>query len=73
MSTTKNGAAPKLKCGNKEDVAKGEVSKTLLSNWDRILEILNNRHNVITRQDRVMRRVKEIINKNTTKDRAKNL
>jgi hypothetical protein len=36
------------------------------------LEILDNKHNVITRQDRVMRRVKEITIKNTTKDRVNN-
>jgi hypothetical protein len=36
------------------------------------LEILDNKHNVITRQDRVMKRVKEITNKNTTKDRVNN-
>jgi hypothetical protein len=36
------------------------------------LEILDNRHNEITRYDRVMRRVKEITNKNTTKDGVKN-
>ena len=49
MSTTKNGVAPKLTRGKEEDIAKGEVSKTPLSNWDRRLEILDNRHNVITR------------------------
>jgi hypothetical protein len=72
MSTTKNGVTSKLTRGKEEDIAKGEVSKTPLSNWDWRLEILDNRHNVITRQDRVMRRVKEITNKNTTKDRVKN-
>jgi hypothetical protein len=36
------------------------------------LEILDNRHNVITRYDRVMRRVNEVINKNPTNDRVKN-
>jgi hypothetical protein len=71
MSTTKNGVAPKLTRGKEEDIAKGEVSKTPLSNWDRRLEILDNRHNVITREDRVMRRVKKITNGNTTKDRVK--
>jgi hypothetical protein len=49
MSTTKNGVAPKLTRGKEEDIAKGEVSKTPLSNWDRRLEILDNRHNVITK------------------------
>jgi hypothetical protein len=39
MSTTKNGVAPKLTHGKEEDIAKGEVSKTPLSNWDRRLEI----------------------------------
>jgi hypothetical protein len=72
ISTTKNGVAPKLTCGKEEDIAKGVVSKTTLSHWDRRLEILDNKHNVITRWDRVMRRVKEITNKNTTKDGVKN-
>ena len=49
MSTTKNGVAPKLTRGKEEDITKGEVSKTPLPNWDGRLEILNNRHNVITR------------------------
>jgi hypothetical protein len=40
MSTTKNVVAPKLTRGKEEDIAKSEVSKTSLSNWDRILEIL---------------------------------
>jgi hypothetical protein len=49
MSTTKNGVAHKLTRGEEEDIAKGELSKTSLSNLDRRLEILDNRHNVITR------------------------
>ena len=49
MSTTKNGVTPRLTRGKEEDIAKGEVSKTPLSNWDRRLEILDNRHNVITK------------------------
>ena len=49
MSTTKNGVAPKLTRGKEEDVAKGKISKTLLSNWDMILEIIDHRHNVITK------------------------
>jgi hypothetical protein len=49
MSTTKNGVAPKLTRGKEEDIAKGEVSKTPLSNWDMRLEILENGHNVITK------------------------
>jgi hypothetical protein len=32
ISTTKNGVAPKLTCGKEEDIAKGEISKTLLTN-----------------------------------------
>ena len=31
------------------DIAKGKISKTPLSNWDRRLEILDNRNNVITK------------------------
>ena len=49
MSTTNNGVAPKLICGKEEDIAKGEVRKTLLPNWDGRLEIVDNRHNVITK------------------------
>jgi hypothetical protein len=49
MSTTKNGVTSKLTRGKEEDIAKGEVSKTPLSIWDMRLEILDNRHNVITR------------------------
>jgi hypothetical protein len=49
MSTTKNGVTFKLTRGKEEDIAKGEVSKTPLSNWDRRLEILDNRNNVITK------------------------
>ena len=49
MSTTKNGVAPKLTRGKEEDIAKGEVSKTPLSNWDRILEILENGCSIITK------------------------
>jgi hypothetical protein len=49
MSTTKNGVAPRLKRGNEGDFAKGEISKTLLSNWCRILEILWDVHSVITK------------------------
>jgi hypothetical protein len=48
MSTTKNGVTSKLTRDKEEDIAKGEVSKTPLSNWDRRLEILENRHSVIT-------------------------
>jgi hypothetical protein len=32
-----------------EDVAKDKISKTSFSNWDRRLEILDNRNNVITK------------------------
>jgi hypothetical protein len=32
MSTTKNGVTSKLTHGKEEDIAKGEVSKTPLSN-----------------------------------------
>jgi hypothetical protein len=49
MSTTKNGVTPKLTRGKEEDIAKGEISKTPLSNWDRRLDILDNRHNIITK------------------------
>jgi hypothetical protein len=72
MSTTKNGVAPKLIRGKEEDIAKGKICKTPLSIWDRTLEILDNRHNIITRYDRVMRRVKKVTNKSTINDRVKN-
>jgi hypothetical protein len=39
----------RLTRGKEEDVAKDKMSKTPLSNWDRRLEILDNRHNVITK------------------------
>ena len=63
MSTTKNGVAPKLTRGKEEDIAKGEVSKTPLSNWNMKLEILDNRHNIITKVRSRMRKVKVIANK----------
>jgi hypothetical protein len=49
MSTTKNGVTPKLTRDKEEDIANGGVSKTPLSNWNMKLEILDNRHNVITK------------------------
>jgi hypothetical protein len=49
MSTTKNGVTSRLSRGKEEDIAKGKVIKTLLSNWDRRLEILENGHSVITK------------------------
>jgi hypothetical protein len=49
MSTTKNGVTSRLAHGQEEDIAKGEISKVPLTNWDRRLEILDNRHNIITR------------------------
>jgi hypothetical protein len=49
MSTTKNGVASKLTRGKEEDVAKGEVSKVPLTSWDRRLEILDNRYDVINK------------------------
>jgi hypothetical protein len=49
MSTTKNGVTSRLTRGKGDVVAKGEISKISLSNWDRRLEILDNRHHVITK------------------------
>jgi hypothetical protein len=49
MSTTKNGVTSRLARDKEEDIAKGRISKTLLSNWDRSLEILGNGHSVTTR------------------------
>jgi hypothetical protein len=49
MSTTKNGVAPRLTRRKEEDIANGGVSKTTLLNYDRILEILENIHSVITK------------------------
>jgi hypothetical protein len=39
----------RLTRGEEEDIAKGEISKIPLSNWDKRLEILDNIHNVITK------------------------
>ena len=39
----------RLACSKEEDIAKSEISKTPLSNYDRILEILENGHSVITK------------------------
>jgi hypothetical protein len=49
MITTKNGVISRLTCGKEEDIAKGKIRKTPLSIWDRTLEILDNRHNIITK------------------------
>jgi hypothetical protein len=49
MSTTKNGVMSRLSRDKEEDIAKGRISKTPLSNWDRRLEILENIHSVITK------------------------
>jgi hypothetical protein len=53
MSTTRNGVTSRPARGAEEDIAKGEVIKTLLSNWDRRLE---------------MRKVKVKPNRSTTKE-----
>jgi hypothetical protein len=42
MSTTENEVTSGLTCGKEEDIAKGKIIKTLISNWDRRLEILEN-------------------------------
>jgi hypothetical protein len=47
MSTTNNRVASELIRGKEEDIAKGEVSKVPLTSWDRRLEILDNRYDVI--------------------------
>jgi hypothetical protein len=49
MSTTNNRVASELIRGKEEDIAKGEVRKVPLSNWDRRLEILENEQSVITK------------------------
>jgi hypothetical protein len=49
MSTIKNGAKARLARGKDEVTTKGGRSKTPLSNWDERLEILDNKHNVITK------------------------
>jgi hypothetical protein len=49
MSTTKNGVMSRLSRDKGEDIAKGRISKTPLSNWDRILGILENGQSVITK------------------------
>jgi hypothetical protein len=72
MSTTKNGVTPKLTRGKEEDIAKGEISKTPLSNWGRRLEILDNRHNIITKEDQEVREVMAMENKSATRNGVKN-
>jgi hypothetical protein len=39
----------RLTRGKEGDIAKGEVSKTPLPNWDGRLETVDNRHNVIAK------------------------
>jgi hypothetical protein len=39
----------RLTRGKEVDIAKGKISKTPLSNWDRRLEIPDNGHRVITK------------------------
>jgi hypothetical protein len=39
----------RLTRGKEEDIAKDKISKTPFSIWDRRLEILDNRNNVITK------------------------
>ena len=39
----------RLTRGKEVDIAKGKISKTSLSNWDRRFKILENRHSVITK------------------------
>jgi hypothetical protein len=46
---TKNGVTSRLSRDKEEDISKGRISKTPLSNWDRRLEILENVHSVITK------------------------
>jgi hypothetical protein len=49
MSTTKNEVKTRLAHGKDEVTTKGGISKMPLPEWDRRLEILDNRHNVITK------------------------
>jgi hypothetical protein len=49
MSTIKNRAKTRLARGKDEVTTKGENSKTPLSTRDERLEILDNKHNVITK------------------------
>ena len=39
----------RLTRGKEWDIAKGKISKTPVSNWDRRLKILENGHSVITK------------------------
>jgi hypothetical protein len=39
----------RLTHGKEEDISKDKISKTLFSIWERRLEILDNRNNVITK------------------------
>jgi hypothetical protein len=45
----KNGVTSRLTCDREEDIANSKISKTPPSNWNMKLEILDNRHNVITK------------------------
>jgi hypothetical protein len=63
MSTTKNEVKSRLTCGKEEDIAKGKIIKTSLSNWDRRLEISENEHSAIT---------KDVQNKMTTHGSLRN-
>jgi hypothetical protein len=49
MSTTKNRVKIRLTPSKDEVPTKGGIRKTPLSKWDRRLEILENRHSVITK------------------------
>jgi hypothetical protein len=49
MSITKNRVTSRLSCGKEENIAKGKIGKTPLSNWNRRLEVLENGKSVITK------------------------
>ena len=72
MSTTKDGVKIRLTPSKDEVPTKGGISKTPLSNWDRRLEILDNRHNVITKVGSRDEKGKDNNKQSTTKDGVKN-
>jgi hypothetical protein len=73
LSTTKNAVTSRLTHGNEEDAAKGEISKTPLSNSDRRLEILYHIHNAIIKVRSRNERGKGNEEQKHNKGRVKNL
>ena len=62
----------RLTHGKEENIVKDKISKTPFPNWDRRLEILDNRHNVITKVGSRDEKGKDNNKQSTTKDGVKN-